>query len=61
MTLTIETNGAVNGEDAVAFAARILQDQLSLFINFEEPQKEPVEEADSELSFNPALLKKWMN
>ncbi|WP_039758076.1 DNA-directed RNA polymerase subunit alpha, partial [Bartonella queenslandensis] len=51
LTLTIETNGAVNGEDAVAFAARILQDQLSLFINFEEPQKEPVEEADSELSF----------
>lgn len=58
LTLTIETNGAVNGEDAVAFAARILQDQLSLFVNFEEPQKEIVDESDSELTFNPALLKK---
>ncbi|MDD9329444.1 MAG: DNA-directed RNA polymerase subunit alpha, partial [Bartonella sp.] len=58
LTLTIETNGAVNGEDAIAFAARILQDQLLVFVNFEEPQKELVEEPDSELSFNPALLKK---
>ncbi|WP_455478245.1 DNA-directed RNA polymerase subunit alpha [Bartonella sp. B10] len=58
LTLTIETNGAVNGEDAVAFAARILQDQLSLFVNFEEPQKEIIEESVSELAFNPALLKK---
>ncbi|KEG19593.1 DNA-directed RNA polymerase subunit alpha [Bartonella bacilliformis] len=58
LTLTIETNGAVNGEDAVAFAARILQDQLSVFVNFKEPQKELVEEKTSELSFNPALLKK---
>jgi DNA-directed RNA polymerase subunit alpha len=24
----------------VAFAARILQDQLSIFVNFEEPQRE---------------------
>ncbi|WP_332065461.1 DNA-directed RNA polymerase subunit alpha [Bartonella sp. CB189] len=58
LILTIETNGAVNGEDAVAFAARILQDQLSLFVNFEEPQKEVIEESASELAFNPALLKK---
>ncbi len=58
LTLTIETNGAVNGEDALAFAARILQDQLSLFVNFEEPEKQTVEESDSELAFNPALLKK---
>ncbi|MCZ2328143.1 DNA-directed RNA polymerase subunit alpha [Bartonella sp. F02] len=58
LTLTIETNGAVNGEDAVAFAARILQDQLSVFVNFEEPQKESIEESASELAFNPALLKK---
>ena len=34
---TVETNGAVTPEDAVALAARILQDQLQLFINFEEP------------------------
>ena len=58
LTMTIETNGAVTGEDAVAFAARILQDQLGLFVNFDEPQKEVASEAVTELAFNPALLKK---
>jgi DNA-directed RNA polymerase subunit alpha len=37
LTLTIETNGAVGPEDALAYAARILQDQLNVFVNFEEP------------------------
>src|SRR3546814_11692026 len=37
LTLTIETDGTVTPEDAVAYAARILQDQLQLFVNFEEP------------------------
>ncbi len=58
LTLTIETDGSVNGEDAIAFAARILQDQLGVFVNFEEPEKEPAEEQVTELAFNPALLKK---
>jgi DNA-directed RNA polymerase subunit alpha len=58
LTMTIETDGSVTGEDAVAFAARILQDQLSVFVNFDEPQKEAEEEAITELAFNPALLKK---
>ncbi|WP_173931485.1 DNA-directed RNA polymerase subunit alpha [Chelativorans sp. Marseille-P2723] len=58
LTMTIETDGSVSGEDAVAFAARILQDQLSLFVNFEEPQKEQPAEQVTELAFNPALLKK---
>ncbi len=58
LSMTIETNGAVSGEDAVAFAARILQDQLGLFVNFDEPQKEVASEAVTELAFNPALLKK---
>ncbi|MEQ1944383.1 DNA-directed RNA polymerase subunit alpha [Mesorhizobium sp. VNQ89] len=58
LTMTIETNGSVTGEDAVAFAARILQDQLGLFVNFDEPQKEVATEAVTELAFNPALLKK---
>ena len=58
LTMTIETDGSVTGEDAVAFAARILQDQLGVFVNFEEPQKEVEEEAVTELAFNPALLKK---
>ncbi len=38
LAMQIETNGAVTPEDAVALAARILQDQLQLFINFDEPQ-----------------------
>jgi len=58
LTMVIETNGSVRAEDAVALAARVLHDQLSIFINFEEPQK-PVEEVKHpELSFNAALLKK---
>ena len=40
LTMTMETNGAVTPENAVAYAARILQDQLQVFINFEEPRKE---------------------
>ncbi len=58
LTLSIETDGSITGEDAVAFAARILQDQLALFVNFDEPQKEQAAEAVTELAFNPALLKK---
>ena len=58
LTLTIETNGAISPEDAVAYAARILQDQLSVFVNFEEPTKEKAQDTVPELAFNPALLKK---
>ena len=58
LTLRLETDGSITPEDAVAFAARILQDQLSVFINFEEPEKEIVQEQSQELEFNPALLKK---
>ena len=58
LTMTIDTDGSITGEDAVAFAARILQDQLGLFVNFDEPQKEQPAEAVTELAFNPALLKK---
>ena len=58
LTLTIETNGAVGPEDALAYAARILQDQLNVFVNFEEPRKEQAAEAIPDLAFNPAFLKK---
>src|SRR5215213_1149655 len=36
LNLTIETDGTVTPEDAVAYAARILQDQLQLFVHFDE-------------------------
>src|SRR6266498_3459138 len=58
LTMHIETNGAVTPDDAVAYAARILQDQLNVFVNFEEPRKEVVTEAIPDLAFNPAFLKK---
>ncbi|BAJ81513.1 MULTISPECIES: DNA-directed RNA polymerase subunit alpha [Acidiphilium] len=58
LILNIETNGAVTPEDAVALAARILQDQLGMFINFEEPQRLRAEEPRPELPFNPNLLRK---
>jgi DNA-directed RNA polymerase subunit alpha len=58
LTMQIETNGAVSPEDALAFAARILQDQLGIFISFEEPRREVEAPAIQELPFNPALLKK---
>jgi DNA-directed RNA polymerase subunit alpha len=58
LTMTVETNGAVTPEDAVAYAARIIQDQLQVFVNFEEPRKEEAAVAAPQLPFNPALLKK---
>ncbi len=58
LSMEIETNGAISPENAVAYAARILQDQLQTFINFEEPVAKIDEETRPELEFNPALLKK---
>jgi len=58
LTMTVETDGSMSPEDAVAYAARILQDQLSVFVNFEEPSRAIAEEIHPELEFNAALLKK---
>ena len=58
LIMTVETNGSMSPEDAVAYAARILQDQLSVFINFDEPSKIVHEDIRPELEFNAALLKK---
>jgi len=58
LTMTVETDGSVTAEDAVALAARILQDQLAVFVNFEEPTKAVETVETSPLPFNAALLKK---
>ncbi len=59
LTLNIETNGAVTPEDSVAYAARILQDQLQVFINFDEPKAATARREDApELPFNRNLLRK---
>src|SRR5215208_3500694 len=38
LTLTVDTDGTVSPDDALAYAARILQDQLQLFVHFDEGQ-----------------------
>ena len=58
LTLKIETDGSVSAEDAVAFAARILQDQLATFVNFNEPEAAQSKDEEDDLEFNPLLLKK---
>ena len=58
LTMQLETDGSVTPEDAVALAARILQDQLQLFINFEEPRSATAGDSKPELPFNPHLLRK---
>lgn len=57
LLMTIQTDGTVSPEMAIGLSARILQDQLQLFITFEEDDDE-VQEKKEELEFNPVLLKK---
>jgi len=56
LTLELWTDGAVKPADAVAYAAKILKDQLTIFINFEE-QDEPTEEVTSEEPLNENLFR----
>ncbi len=58
LIMTVETNGVVKPEDAVALAARIMQEQLKPFINFEEPEETTIENKIAELPFNKNLLRK---
>jgi DNA-directed RNA polymerase subunit alpha len=53
LTVEVWTNGCVHPEDAVAYAAKILKDQLNIFINFEEEpetEEEHVEEDQERLN-----------
>ena len=58
LIMEIETNGSISADDAVAYAARIFQDQLSMFVNFDEPQEVIIREKPSEPEFNKNLLRK---
>ena len=58
LIMNVETDGSLPAEDAVAYAARIFQDQLSLFVNFDEPAKIEKPPQSTELVFNKNLLKK---
>ena len=58
LTMEVETNRSISAEDAVAYSARIFQDQLGMFVNFDEPQEVIVHEKPSEPEFNRNLLRK---
>jgi DNA-directed RNA polymerase subunit alpha len=57
LNLEVWTDGAVNPTDAVAFAAKILKDQLSIFINFEEPAESAGITIEETTPVNPNLYK----
>jgi len=58
LVMNIETDGSLPAEDAVAYAARIFQEQLSLFVNFDEPAEIQKIPKVVELEFNKNLLRK---
>ena len=58
LVMNIETNGSVVPEDSVAFAARIIDEQLKMFINFDEPEEEKDVLVQEESSLNINLLRK---
>ena len=48
LTLEITTDGSVRPEDALAYSAKILKEQMQVFINFDEGQVEPEIEEEPE-------------
>ena len=58
LIMEVETNGSISAEDALAYSARIFQDQLAMFVNFDEPQEVSISEAPKEPEFNRNLLRK---
>ena len=58
LTMEVETNGSISAEDALAYSARIFQDQLSMFVNFDEPQEVAITDSPKEPEFNRNLLRK---
>ncbi|MGI9461294.1 MAG: DNA-directed RNA polymerase subunit alpha [Alphaproteobacteria bacterium] len=59
LTLQVETNGTIDSKDAIALAAKILQDQIDIFINFDVPKiLERKEKSSDEIPFNLNLFKK---
>ena len=60
LTLEVWTNGAVRPDDAVAYAAKILKEQLTIFVNFDEAEEEEVKAFDDgsgKASLNENLFK----
>ncbi len=59
LTIEVETDGSVKPESALAFAAKILKEQLTMFINFDEEAAEPEKEELPEKDEKP--LNKHLN
>jgi len=60
LTIEVWTNGAVRPDDAVAYAAKILKEQLTIFVNFDEAEEEDVksfDDAAGRASLNENLFK----
>lgn len=57
LTFEVWTNGAVSPEDAIAYAAKILQSQLQLFLNFDEDFEEPHEIEQEKPACNDNLFR----
>jgi DNA-directed RNA polymerase subunit alpha len=57
LTVEVWTDGSVRADDAVAYAARIMQDQLSIFINFEETPEMAAEEEATTPTLNENLFR----
>jgi DNA-directed RNA polymerase subunit alpha len=48
LTLEVWTNGTIKPQDAMAFSAKILKEQLNVFINFEEEEEPTYTESEEE-------------
>ncbi len=58
LVLEVWTDGSVLPEDAVAFAAKILKEQLDVFINFDEVEEEEQPEREEKEDINDILLRR---
>ena len=54
LTIEVETDGSLRPESALAYAAKILKEQLTVFINFDEEEAEPEIAEDARKEIEPA-------
>ena len=57
LNLEVWTDGTVEPADAVAYAAKILKEQLTIFVNFDEPDELPIPMSEQPEPLNPNLFK----
>lgn len=57
LILEIWTDGSIIPEDSIAYGAKILKDQLSVFVNFDEEKTKKTEPVSQSENFDPNLFK----